>query len=95
MDRAPGDDVLVPVADAALATADVRAIEKLRVRRAGTGLYVDIHVQADAAMSLEAAHHVSGAVKAAIRAAVPAVAGVLVHMEPFEGDTLTRRRTPR
>ena len=36
--------------------------------------------------SAENVYHVlSGRVKGAIRAAVPAVAGTLVHMEPFEG----------
>jgi divalent metal cation (Fe/Co/Zn/Cd) transporter len=35
-------------------------------------------------MSLRDAHELSGAVKSAIRASVPRIAGVLVHMEPFE-----------
>jgi divalent metal cation (Fe/Co/Zn/Cd) transporter len=35
-------------------------------------------------MSLHDAHILSGKVKGAIRAAVPAVSGVLIHMEPFE-----------
>ena len=83
MDRTPGRDVLEPVARAARATADVRAIEKLKVRKVGPALFVDIHVQADPAMSLHAAHELSGRVKGSIRAAVPGVQGVLVHMEPY------------
>jgi hypothetical protein len=35
-------------------------------------------------MSLHDAHILSGMVKTAIRREVPAVLGVLVHMEPFE-----------
>jgi divalent metal cation (Fe/Co/Zn/Cd) transporter len=85
MDRAPGDSVVSPVSAAAMAVPGVLAIEKLRCRRAGTFVYVDIHVQADATMSLDAAHHLSGAVKAAIRESVPTVIGVLIHMEPYEG----------
>ena len=83
MDRTPGTDVVEPVARAARAVPSVRAIEKLAVRRAGTAVYVDIHVQADPDMSLHDAHELSGRVKGAIRAAVPAVRGVLVHMEPY------------
>jgi divalent metal cation (Fe/Co/Zn/Cd) transporter len=41
-------------------------------------------VQADPATSLHDAHALGGAVKWAIRAAVPSVSGVLVHMEPYE-----------
>lgn len=84
MDRAPDPAVVERIAGAARGTADVQAIEKLAVRKHGLAYYVDIHVQADPGMSLHDAHVVSGRVKGAIRDAVPAVAGALVHMEPFE-----------
>ena len=63
----------------------VRDRQLLTVRKAGMVYHVDIHVQADPRMSLEDAHALSGRVKGAVRAAAPAVAGVLVHMEPYEG----------
>ncbi len=84
MDRAPSPALLAQVGDAALATAGVLAIEKLKVRKSGTGLYVDIHVQADPALSLHDAHILSGRVKTAIRQQVPSALGVLIHMEPYE-----------
>jgi divalent metal cation (Fe/Co/Zn/Cd) transporter len=65
----------------------VQATEKLKVRKAGMGFYVDIHVQADPGMSLYDAHTLSGRVKTAMRAAVPAVLGVIIHMEPFESSS--------
>ncbi len=89
MDRAPDPGVLATVSEAALRTSGVRAIEKLKVRRSGTGLYVDIHVQAHPAMSLHDAHILSGRVKSAIRQRVPAAIGVLIHMEPYEPDADT------
>lgn len=84
MDRSPGAELSERIAATAVATPDVRAVEKLKVRKAGLGYFVDIHVQADPAMSLHDAHNLSGRVKAAIREALPEVLGVLVHMEPFE-----------
>ena len=48
--------------------------------------YVDLHVQADPEVPLREAHTLSGKVKGAIKAAVPGVAGVLIHMEPYEGE---------
>lgn len=86
MDRVASPDVVAAIRSAATAVDDVRAIEKMAVRRAGRGYWVDIHVQADPAMSLEEAHVVSGKVKSSIRAASPQVLGVLVHMEPHEGS---------
>jgi cation diffusion facilitator family transporter len=85
MDRSPESAVVEKIDAAASSVPGVAATEKLKVRRAGMGLFVDIHVQADPAMSLHEAHILSGKVKSAIQAAVPTVLGVLVHMEPFEG----------
>ena len=85
MDRSPHPEVQEQVRSAAGSVPDVRFIEKLRIRRTGTTLQVEMHVQADPDMSLHDAHVVSGKVKRAIQAAVPRVDGVLIHMEPFEG----------
>lgn len=84
MDKSPSGQLLDRIGAAALATSDVRSIEKLMVRKVGLTYFVDLHVQADPAMSLHDAHVLSGRVKTAIRGAVPEVAGVLIHMEPHE-----------
>jgi cation diffusion facilitator family transporter len=83
MDRMPGPEVVDPIRRAAESVEGVRATEKLAVRRTGMAYRVTIHVQADAKLPLDEAHILSGRVKSAIRAAVPAVQYVLVHMEPF------------
>lgn len=85
MDRSPGGELLERISAAAVGTSDVRAIEKLKVRKAGLGYYVDLHVQTDPDMPLHDAHILSGRVKSAIREAVPEVLGVLIHMEPHDG----------
>ena len=94
MDRAPDASMVERIRLSSLAVADVMAIEKLKVRRTGTGLYVDLHVQADPALSLHDAHIVSGKVKSAIRASVDRVHGVLIHMEPFERIPATTEGRP-
>ena len=89
MDRMPGPDVVDPIRRAATSVAGVRAIERLAVRKSGMAYRVTIHVQADPMMPLHEAHVLGGKVKGAIRAAVPQVASVLVHMEPIV-DTPSR-----
>jgi len=84
MDRAPGPEILEPVRRAALSVEGVRDTEKLAVRKSGLGYRVTIHVQADPALRLDDAHVLSGKVKGAIKAAVPQVQHVLIHMEPYE-----------
>jgi cation diffusion facilitator family transporter len=88
MDRHPGEDIALPVRRLAEGVPGVAAIEKLLIRRAGIAFHVEIHVQADPAMSLAAAHSLGGLVKSTIRAAQPRVRGVLVHMEPYERQTV-------
>ena len=84
MDRTPDDGTANRIAEAAAAVPGVLAIEKLKVRRSGLGVFVDVHVQAEPTLSLRDAHRLSGRVKGAIRQAVRSVLGVLVHMEPYE-----------
>jgi cation diffusion facilitator family transporter len=84
MDKMPGSEIVGGVRRAAENVPSVLAVEKLSARKAGLVYYVDIHVQADPSMSLHDSHALSGAVKSAIRASVPRIAGVLVHMEPYE-----------
>ena len=84
MDRAPDATIQSVVSAAALDTPGVLAIEKLKIRKTGTAYFVDIHVQAEPSMTLHDAHILSGIVKSAIRHRIPAAAGVLIHMEPYE-----------
>jgi len=84
MDRMPGEEIIEPVRAAASSVPGVKAIEALHARKVGLGYRVTIHVQADPEMSLRNAHILSGQVKRAIRAHVPRVSSVLVHMESYE-----------
>ena len=84
MDRMPGAEVVDPVRCAAESVPGVRATEKMAVRRTGMTYRVTLHVQTDPLLPIRDAHIVAGMVKSAIRAAVPRVDSVLVHLEPYE-----------
>jgi divalent metal cation (Fe/Co/Zn/Cd) transporter len=60
----------------------VAGIEKCRVRKAGQHLFVELHVEVNPAMPVVRAHEVAHEVKDRVRAALPAVHDVLVHVEP-------------
>jgi cation diffusion facilitator family transporter len=83
MDRMAGSDVVVPVREAAESVPGVLAVEKLHVRKAGLTYRVTVHVQASPSMPLHEAHFLGHQVQDAIRARIPAIDAVLVHMEPF------------
>jgi len=84
MDRSPERPMIERMESAARGVSGVRGTHKLKVRRHGGAYYVDVHVQADPNLTLHDAHVLSGKVKSAIRASIPQVAGVLIHMEPDE-----------
>ncbi len=88
MDRTADEEIVALVRRAAEQVPQVLAIEKLAVRKAGLGYQAVIHVQAAPQLPLQEAHILGGRVKGAIRAAVPQVQFVLVHMEPFENADL-------
>ena len=86
MDRHPGDDVVADARRIAGAVPGVRAIEKTVVRKTGLRYYIEIHVQADGDVTLDRAHAIGGHVKAMLKRDLPGTAGVIVHMEPYDGD---------
>ncbi|HJQ10010.1 MAG TPA: cation diffusion facilitator family transporter [Gemmatimonadaceae bacterium] len=86
MDEAPDRAISEKAMMAALRIEGVRHVENLNVRPSGLGFYVDLHVQADPAMSLEDAHEIAARVKYAILDALPNVVKVLVHMEPYREE---------
>ena len=89
MDEAPDRTVWEEAHQAACRVGGVMTVEKLNVRSSGTGYYIDLHVQADPMLSLEAAHEIGAGVKYAIREAIPRAMNVLVHMEPYKPGDLT------
>ncbi len=95
MDREPDPQVRQAITATAVSIPGVLAIEKLRVRKVAEALLVDLHVQADAEITLKAAHDLSGRVKAEIRRSIPEIREVLIHMEPFESSTSRELSGPR
>lgn len=87
MDRSPERPIVESIENAVRTVSGVRGTHKLKMRRHGGTYYVDLHVQADQNLTLHDAHVLSGRVKSAIRARLPQVAGVLVHMEPVEPES--------
>ncbi len=94
MDRTPEADLLESIGRAATSVPGVLHIEKVRVRKLGMGYFVDLHVQTEPTMILREAHILGGKVKGAIRAALPKVTDVLVHMEPYEVAGRSRKDEP-
>jgi len=82
MDTAPDPEIVIQIRRLAAATPGVDGVEKCIVRKAGYQLFVDMHVKVDPQMSVLHSHEIAHDVKDKIRAQLPAVQDVLVHIEP-------------
>lgn len=87
LDRAPEDECFELVRRSAEDVSGVRAVEKVRIQRAGPDAHVDIDIEVDPRATVEKAHEIAQATRASIQTAWPAVREVVVHVEPFfDGD---------
>lgn len=68
----------------------VRKVEKVFVRKSGSGYHVDMHLHVDPDVTVKVAHALSGKVKAILRDEIPRLTGILIHVEPQEGGEAER-----
>ena len=87
MDTVPDAALTRRIHETANQVPGVERVEKCLVRKMGYQLFVDMHVEVDPQMSVERAHGIAHAVKNHVRAELPAVRDVLVHIEPFGGGS--------
>ncbi len=72
------------VMQVAMSIDGVRHVEKVFVRKSGSGFHVDMHLQVDPELTVRVGHGIAGKVKATIKSEVAAVTGVLIHIEPAQ-----------
>jgi len=82
MDTAPPKNFENRVREAAQSVEGVANVEQCRIRKMGLEFYVDLHVWVDGRMSVLEGHNIAHSVKDAVRDSNPAIADVLVHIEP-------------
>jgi Dimerisation domain of Zinc Transporter len=74
-----------PICAAAANQPGVQRIEKCLVRKSGTNLFVELHVEVDPSVTIREGHRIGHQVKAALIAANPRIQDVIVHLEPAGG----------
>jgi cation diffusion facilitator family transporter len=82
MDASPGSPLVADIQNVASAVPGVRRVEKCIVRKTGYQYLVDMHVEVDPFITVQQGHQIAHNVKNKVRATIPAVFDVLVHIEP-------------
>jgi cation diffusion facilitator family transporter len=89
MDAAPREDIVGLARAVALRVDGVKGVEKCFARKMGYGFLLEMHVEVDGRLSVAVAHELAHTVKDAIRAEVPRVLDVTIHIEPFAGPRVS------
>jgi cation diffusion facilitator family transporter len=82
MDRSPDRELIEKIRVAAATIPGVDGVEKCFVRKMGYQFFVDMHVEVDPQMTVENSHRIGHEVKNKVRAQIPSVRDVLIHIEP-------------
>lgn len=82
IDTMPPADLTESARAAAARVPGVLGVEKLLARKTGLQYHVDLHIEVDPAMTVQASHEVAARVRSTLRQQLPWVADVLVHVEP-------------
>ena len=82
MDTAPSPELLAGIATAAAEVPGVHQVEKCIARKVGYQYFVDMHIEVDPDITVQAGHDIAHQVKAHVRDRMPIVNDVLVHVEP-------------
>ena len=87
MDAMPNDERLEYIRQIALGVPGVLGVEKTFARKTGLQYHVELHLEVDPQMTVQASHDLATAIRFLIRERLDWVADVVVHVEPFKPDT--------
>ncbi|EEF41618.1 cation efflux protein/ zinc transporter, putative [Ricinus communis] len=82
VDAAIPAEHLDPIKQTILQVEDVKGCHRLRGRRAGSSLHLDVHIEVDPFLSVSAAHEIGEKVRQEIHESYPEIAEVFIHIDP-------------
>ncbi|XP_020529806.1 metal tolerance protein C1 isoform X5 [Amborella trichopoda] len=82
VDAAVPQDLLVPIRHTILKVEGVKGCHHLRGRKAGSALYLDVHIEVDPFLSVSAAHDIGESVRHQLQTSHSEVSEVFIHIDP-------------
>ena len=82
MDRVTEPELQEDVEKLIAATEGVRAVEDVRLRSMGPEWLVDLKIEVDPDISVEAGHEIASSVRVKLTEEIPDITGVMVHVNP-------------
>jgi cation diffusion facilitator family transporter len=85
IDTMPDDETMRRIRKSALGVSGAMDVEKCFARKTGLRYHVDLHLEVAPEMTVRASHCIAEEVRNKVKADLPWVADVLVHVEPHGG----------
>ncbi len=79
----PGKDYIVKVSEIVGSMKEVKEFHKIRARKVGKNVFLDLHVLVDPDMNVKSAHDLADEVLKRIKEELPDTKDVIVHIEPY------------
>lgn len=95
MDTMPDEKMLDQIRGVALQVPGALGIEKCQARKTGMKYHVDLHLEVDPNLTVQASHDIATQVRICIKESLDWVADVLVHVEPYGLDAKPAERILR
>lgn len=87
MDAMPNDERIARIREVALSSPGVLGVEKTYARKTGLQYQVELHIEVDPSMTVQASHDLATSTRFSIRDQLDWVANVVVHVEPFKPES--------
>jgi len=92
MESSPGKKTMDEINRVCLGVTGVRGCHRSRARRVGSKLYADVHINVDPKLSVKKSHAIATRVERNLKAKIPDLTSVVVHIEPSEGRKVDKKR---
>jgi cation diffusion facilitator family transporter len=84
MDEHTHDEMVGRIREISAKTEGIIGTEKCFVRKAGMQFHIDLHIIVDSRISVKEGHYISHKLKDILRAEMPELSNILIHVEPNE-----------
>lgn len=92
MESSPGKDVMEKISRTCLKVPRVRGCHSYRARRVGSRIYADVHINVDPKITVKKSHEIATRVERSLKAKIPDLTSVVVHVEPTRGREVGKKR---
>jgi cation diffusion facilitator family transporter len=92
MGASPGENTMKTIRESCRNVPGVKGCHKCRARRVGSRIHADLHIQVDPKLSVKESHNVASKVERSLKAKMPDLASVVVHIEPAGGRKSGKKR---